>query len=72
MIESQYTDEPDDGRDNLFAPMPGTGRVAGLFGQRSKSTSVYTELFGSHPARGRIAAAVAALAIAWLVRKTGR
>ena len=72
MIESQYTEEPDDGRDNLFEPMPGTGRTAGAFGQRSKSTSVYTELFGSHPARGRIAAAAVLLAAAWASRLLGR
>jgi hypothetical protein len=72
MIESQHTATPDDGRDNLTAPMPGTGRVAGRFGEKSKSTSAYTEIFGSHPARGRIAAAAAILAFAWALRALGR
>lgn len=72
MIESQYTDLPDDGRDNLFEPMPGTGRVAGTFGEKSKNTSAYTDLFGAHPVRGRIAAAVGLLGIAWALRAMGR
>jgi short-subunit dehydrogenase len=71
MIESQYTDAAGDGQDNLFAPMPGTGRVAGQFGSRSKSTSLYTMVFGGHPARGRIAAAVAILGAGWLLRRAG-
>lgn len=79
LFEAQYTSTPDNGQDNLFAPMAGTGRVAGLFGRRSKSTSLYTmlfgghpALFGGHPARGRIAVGLGALAAAWAVRGIGR
>ena len=72
MIQAQHTSTPDNGQDNLFAPMSGTGRVAGLFGQRSKSTSVYTMLFGAHPVRGRVAIGLGVVAAALAVRSIGR
>ncbi|MFS8478530.1 MAG: SDR family oxidoreductase [Micromonosporaceae bacterium] len=72
-FDNQRTDRPDDGRDNLDGPLPETGRVTGQFGQRSKSTSLYTSLFGLHPARGRVATGIAlggaAAAIRWLGRR---
>ena len=44
----QTTDEPDDGRDNLFQPMPGSGRVYGDFENLTKP-SLYTRLFELSP-----------------------
>lgn len=51
-FHNQMTDEPDDGQDNLFAPMGGRGSVHGEFGSRSKSSSLYTQLFELRPAPG--------------------
>lgn len=68
IFENQRTDRPDDGVDNLDAPLPEAGEVAGEFGERSRSRSLYTELVGLHPNRARVlvgagaAAGVAALA----------
>lgn len=42
--EQQLTDRPDDGADNLRDPSGGGGEVTGQFGEKAKSTSVYTEL----------------------------
>lgn len=67
IVDSQRTDQPDDGRDNLYQPAAEPGRGAGRFGRGSKSTSLYTRWFGLHPNRARLAgglalaAAVAAL-----------
>jgi NAD(P)-dependent dehydrogenase (short-subunit alcohol dehydrogenase family) len=73
VIENQRTDRPDDGRDNLDEPSTGPGLATGQFGQRSKSTSLYTALLGMHPVRGRIAAAVMVggglAAVRWLGRR---
>lgn len=68
----QRTHEQDDGRDNLFAPMDGTGATTGQFGARSKSVSVYTRLIEEHPARKRLLAGalVAGAAVAaWRVAR---
>jgi hypothetical protein len=73
VIENQKTDRPDDRRDNLDEPSTGPGQTTGQFGQRSKSTSLYTAVLGMHPARGRIAAAVMVggglAAVRWLGRR---
>ncbi|MEV4481636.1 SDR family oxidoreductase [Micromonospora coxensis] len=58
VVDNQKTDRPDDGADNLEHPSRGPGRTAGQFGRGSKSISVYTRLFGLHPARGRFVAGV--------------
>lgn len=55
-ITEQRSKRPDDGKDNLFAPMPGTGRVAGAFGKRSKTISVYTRYVELQPRAARLAA----------------
>jgi NAD(P)-dependent dehydrogenase (short-subunit alcohol dehydrogenase family) len=49
MVKSQLTEEPPSERDNLFAPVEGRGSTTGRFGDRSKSTSVYTRLFELRP-----------------------
>jgi short-subunit dehydrogenase len=71
-IETQLTDEPDDGLDNLDQPSRGPGTATGRFGRRSKSTSLYTRWLGLHPARGRTAAVLASAAVIVLLRRAGR
>src|SRR5215207_3954233 len=47
LIDSQQTDQRDDGQSGLDRPSAGSGRSTGQFGGRSKSTSVYTtQVFG--------------------------
>lgn len=58
IVERQRTDRPDDNVDNLDGPSRGPGRTTGLFGERSKSTSVYTSVLTRYPAGGRFAAAI--------------
>jgi NAD(P)-dependent dehydrogenase (short-subunit alcohol dehydrogenase family) len=71
-VAGQRTDRPDEGTDNLFSPSTGPGRTTGDFGQRSKSTSVYTRLIAPHPAIVR-AGIVAGMAVAGIVlRQAGR
>lgn len=53
MVQKQRSDRPDDGVDNLFTASRGPGAVDGVFGQRAKSTSLYTTLFEQHPNRVR-------------------
>jgi NAD(P)-dependent dehydrogenase (short-subunit alcohol dehydrogenase family) len=72
VVDNQVTDRPDNGTDNLDQPSRGPGRTTGEFGQRSKSTSLYTQWFGPHPARARLAFAVAGAAAAAAVRWAGR
>jgi hypothetical protein len=66
IFEAQKSDRPDDRRDNLFDASRGPGRASGDFGEKSRSTSVYTEFLGLHPRRGRAltAAGLAGAAIA--------
>jgi NAD(P)-dependent dehydrogenase (short-subunit alcohol dehydrogenase family) len=55
------SDHPDDGQDNLDAPMPGTGRVGGAFPPaRVLQSSAFTALLGSAPRPGDLVGAVAA------------
>jgi hypothetical protein len=72
-VAGQRTDQPDDRVDNLFTPSTGPGSTTGDFGQRSKSTSVYTRLLAPHPAIGRTTIlAVTALAVMALRRGGSR
>lgn len=74
-IAGQHSDRTDDGADdgidNLFSPSTGLGSTTGDFGQRSKSTSVYTRLLAPHPAMVR-AAMIAVAAVAVLAVRGGR
>ena len=72
MYRQQQTDRPDDGRSNLFQPLPGSGSVTGEFGEGSMSTSIYTRHLELHPNRKRALAALAALTGLLLVRRIGR
>jgi NAD(P)-dependent dehydrogenase (short-subunit alcohol dehydrogenase family) len=55
----QRTELPDDGRDNLDAPLDEPGEVHGEWGDMARRRSWYTSLIGLHPLRTRIAALVA-------------
>ncbi len=72
MFTQQRTNRPDNGQDNLFAPMPGSDATTGAFGQMSKSTSLYTRHLELHPNRKRVLNAAAALGAIALVRRIGR
>jgi NAD(P)-dependent dehydrogenase (short-subunit alcohol dehydrogenase family) len=68
----QRTDQPDDGQDNLFAPMSGTGSATGEFGQRAQATSLYTRHLELHPNRKRALNAAVLAGLVALVRRVGR
>jgi len=72
MVTQQLTDEPDDGQDNFFKPMPGPGSSTGDFGEGSKGTSPYTTYLELRPNRKRAALALAALGLGAAVRKLAR
>jgi short-subunit dehydrogenase len=71
-FKSQKTDQPDDGRDNMFTPSTGTGSSTGDFGKLSQSTSIYTRMLGLHPNRGRAALASAVVGGFALTRRATR
>jgi hypothetical protein len=74
MFRAQQSDQPDDGRDNLFSPVPGPGATSSHWNQLTQPTSLYTRLLELHPNRQRLLAVVAiAAATLWLrSRSQGR
>ncbi len=72
MFQKQKTQQPDDGRDNLFEPLGGEGATTGQFGQKSKSVSLYTRHLEQYPNRKRALLGAAALGTARLLRWAGR
>ncbi len=68
---TQVTDQPDDGRDNLFEPSTGPGRSTGDF-EGAKSTSIYTRVFELHPNVKRALTGAGLLGTLFLVRRLGR
>jgi short-subunit dehydrogenase len=72
MFKQQKTNRPDDGKDNLFAPMNGTGSTTGEFGERSKSTSLFTRELELHPNRKRLLVAAGLLGLLTLARRVAR
>lgn len=72
IVENQQTDRPDDERDNLYEPSTGSGATSGEFGQKSRTTSVYTQYFGLHPSRGRALVGVGLAGMVAVVRRVGR
>jgi NADP-dependent 3-hydroxy acid dehydrogenase YdfG len=59
-LGQQVTDRPDDGRDNLDAPLDETGSVHGEWGDQARRRSWYTSTLGLHPVGTRLAAIAAA------------
>jgi hypothetical protein len=72
MFKKQRSDQPDDGKDNLFQPMRGNGATTGEFGQNSKTTSLYTRYLEQHPARQFALLGGAFLGALALTRRVGR
>jgi hypothetical protein len=72
VMDSQRTDRPDGGRDNLYQPSTGLGSTTGGFGRASKSASPYTRWFGLHPVRARLAGGVVLAAGLAALRRAGR
>jgi NAD(P)-dependent dehydrogenase (short-subunit alcohol dehydrogenase family) len=68
----QESDRPDDGADNLFAPMPERNEVRGEYGADTLPGNGYTRTFEFHPARQRLAIAGMLLALGALIRRAGR
>jgi short-subunit dehydrogenase len=64
MFRAQESDERDDGRDNLFAPLPGPGRVEGRWAALTLPGSPWTRAFGLHPRRARAAQVVLVAGVA--------
>ena len=71
-VTGQRTDRPDDQSDNLFTPSTGPGSTTGEFGERSKSTSIYTRVLAPHPALTRTAMLGAVAAMVLVLRRTRR
>jgi NAD(P)-dependent dehydrogenase (short-subunit alcohol dehydrogenase family) len=71
-FRQQQTDQPDDGQDNLFAPLEGTGSTTGEFGQRSQAISLFTRHLELHPRRTRMLSAAVLAGLVALVRRAGR
>ncbi|MEX2535613.1 MAG: SDR family oxidoreductase [Trueperaceae bacterium] len=70
-FKQQKTSQADDGRDNLFEPMQGTGRTTGQFGRKSKSVSSYTRTLEQHPKRKRLLVLGAAAGVGLLFAAIG-
>ena len=71
-VRDQQTDQPDDGRDNLFSALDTPGGVVGKFGDNAKGSSLYTEFFELHPRRKTAALAVGVATMAFALRRFGR
>lgn len=70
MFRLQKTNEPDNGQDNLYEPMPGVGRVHGGFKSITKP-SLFTPIFELSPRWVR-AAFFLALPVSVIIRKLNR
>jgi hypothetical protein len=68
----QTSSRPDDGVDNLFAPMPNSGAVEGDYGRETVLGNGYARTFEFHPMRQRLAITGLLVALAALVRRVGR
>jgi NADP-dependent 3-hydroxy acid dehydrogenase YdfG len=64
----QRADRPDDGRDNLDAPLDEPGEVHGEWGEMARRRSWYTSLIGLHPVPARLVAAAGMGAVLLLLR----
>lgn len=70
-LGQQVTDRPDDGTDNLDAPLDEAGSVHGEWGEMARRRSWYTSAIGLHPIASRVAAvgAVGAMLVALRLRR---
>jgi short-subunit dehydrogenase len=72
MFKQQQSDQPDDGRDNLFAPIDEPGRARGDFASMTMGVSPYTRYLEQHPNRKRVAAAALIVGAAVLFARRNR
>jgi short-subunit dehydrogenase len=72
VVDKQRSERPDTGTDNLFSASTGSGASDGSFGQRAKSTSLYTTLLEQHPWRIRLLLTTGAVVGAVVLRRAGR
>jgi NAD(P)-dependent dehydrogenase (short-subunit alcohol dehydrogenase family) len=72
MVKAQRTDRPDDGRNNLDAPMPGSGRTTGDFGEQAKAVSPYTRSLEQYPNRVRALLGAGLVGLIAVARRVGR
>jgi short-subunit dehydrogenase len=68
----QTSNRPDDGFDNLFAPVPNSGTVEGDFSRETVLGNGYARTFEFHPMRQGLAVAGVLVALAALIRRVGR
>jgi short-subunit dehydrogenase len=72
IFQNQKSEKPDANQENLFQSSTGLGRSTGQFSEKSKSTSLYTQVIGLHPARGRLAATALLAGTILALRRIGR
>jgi short-subunit dehydrogenase len=72
VVQKQRSDQPDSDTDNLFSASTGAGAVQGSFGEKAKSTSLYTTVLEQHPGRIRILLTAGGLLAATVLRRAGR
>jgi NAD(P)-dependent dehydrogenase (short-subunit alcohol dehydrogenase family) len=71
-VRQQKSDRPDDGIDNLEAPLDEEGATRGEYGEDVQSVSVYTSALEEHPRRKALVLGGAALGAAALTWKLAR
>lgn len=71
-FKMQQSTRPDDGVDNLFAPVAASNAVRGEFDGVTMPGNGCTRTFEFHPMRQRLAVAGILLARAMIVRRAGR
>jgi NAD(P)-dependent dehydrogenase (short-subunit alcohol dehydrogenase family) len=72
VFQKQKGSQPPGDRDNLEAAPTGPGSATGSFGQKSKSSSLFTQTFELHPERLRALVAGTAVLAAVALRRAGR
>ncbi len=73
VFKLQKTDQPDDGRDNFFAPMPAdTYAMTGQWGTEAAPTSRYTRYLELHPVRQLAMLGAVVTGGLLLIRRLGR
>jgi short-subunit dehydrogenase len=70
--QQQRSDRPDDGVDNLDAPLPGLGSAEGDFSADAKPYSLYTRHLEQYPYRKVLAGGAVAGSALLLLRRVGR
>lgn len=61
-FRKQMSEQPDDGQNNLFQPIPGPGKVHGPYARDTLAASLYTRIFEYYP---KLRSAAAAAVLPW-------